>query len=341
MVTFQSCTTSPIQEVAAGGRSVVCKLEKYNPSGSHKGHASRGIVEDLWARGVIRYGQQTRLIVPSSGNFAVGMCDHALEHKGVELDVVTDTLSPHAFTERLRNYPRVQAHVVNNPDETGSHIRARLEKIRDLVKLDPDRVGTRRNTRTFIVDQYDNPRVPVAYEGTLVTEFFQQMQGDVSAVFAAAGTCGLLGGFELYRRKRGLSFPIFAVDADGSCLARRPRHGACRRLPGYGNGIVTGLARAVIPNIEFWAYVEDHEAVEMCHRLVRRNHLLVGPSSGAILAAVEKVAQCHPELIPAGNIIAVLPDGGEVYADSIFDAEWLDRNKFHDLVPPVLNGDLK
>jgi cysteine synthase A len=76
--------------------------------------------------------------------------------------------------------------------------------------------------------------------------------------------------------------------------------------------------------------VPENLAYSMCHALARREGLLLGSSSGAIVAAGLHFAQSLPE----GSRVAMInPDSGDRYLETIYDPQWLDRNGFF-LIPP-------
>jgi cysteine synthase A len=53
---------------------------------------------------------------------------------------------------------------------------------------------------------------------------------------------------------------------------------------------------------------------------VRREGILAGASSGGLMAAVEK----NRDKIPAGSTcVAILPDRGERYLDTVYSDEWV------------------
>jgi N-(2-amino-2-carboxyethyl)-L-glutamate synthase len=318
---------TPLVPIRLGGITVYCKLEMYRESGSHKCIAAEFEVARLRLAGKIGRTKMTRFIISSSGNYALGLAYH-MRGDNVELIVVTDVLSPGAFEKALSRYKHVTPIVEDDPDMTGSHIAARKRRIAREKEADPDLIE---------LDQYANPFIPLAYETHLVPEVVEQARDGIGAVYVAVGTCGLVNGFCRYRRKHSLDFPIHAVDADGSCLARPPRHGAKRRNSGYGNGNTTGLLAGVRDEIDYWEYVRDGQALAMCHRLLRDEGMFVGPSSGAVLAAIEQLAASHPEYLPEGGaIIAVLSDSGRPYRDTAYSQEWINRNGFVGLHAPAL-----
>ena len=116
---------------------VLAKLEMYNPSGSHKDRPGRLITGALRHNGLLKPG--ARLLVPSSGNFAGSIAYHTATDR-VEVVTITDVLSPVEFRDRLRNYPHVRVEVVNDPNETGSHLKARLRLLDDLRLQHPDAI---------------------------------------------------------------------------------------------------------------------------------------------------------------------------------------------------------
>ena len=264
-------------------------------------------------RGPGRGASILRMTVSSSGNFAAAVAHHTVEDR-VTLTVVTDVLSPRKLRERLAGYPHVRVITVNRPDATNSHMAARREVIAELQRDDPGLVE---------IDQYDNPNLPEGYACRLAPELFTQTGGRLGMVFAAIGTGGLVNGLCRFRRRMGLTFRIVAVDADGSCQARPPRHGTVRRISGYGNGRTTGLYREVADEIDLYEFVRDEDAVAMCHHQAWQDRLL-GGSGGAVLAAVTQLATYRPWLLKChGPVVAILADGGEAYADTLYNPDWL------------------
>jgi cysteine synthase A len=302
---------TPLQPLTIAGREVLCKLEGLNPSGSHKDRPARALVESLRAGGRLTSGAVCRLLVSSSGNFARAVAHHTAAEAGVEVVVVTDVLSPAPLIRGLQVYPHVRVIVVNEPDATGSHLLARKRVIRDLLAGDP---------ASIFLDQYDNPLIPAAYEQSLAPEIERQAPGRLRNLFVPVGTGATLSGLLRHRRKSGRGWRAFAVDAEGSGLFRPPRHGTRRGLSGYGNGHPTGLLREAWEEIDHVVYVADREALLMCRWLMRRHGLCVGPSSGATLAAVAKVAARRRDLLPPGELsLAILPDRGDCYGELLND----------------------
>ncbi|HSF40219.1 MAG TPA: 2,3-diaminopropionate biosynthesis protein SbnA, partial [Thermoanaerobaculia bacterium] len=64
-----------------------------------------------------------------------------------------------------------------------------------------------------------------------------------------------------------------------------------------------------------------------CRRLIEREAILAGGSSGGVLAAVEH----YRDRIPEGSVVvAILPDRGERYLETLFSDDWV-REHFGDV----------
>jgi N-(2-amino-2-carboxyethyl)-L-glutamate synthase len=302
---------TPIVELDTRTTPVLAKLEQFNPSGSHKYRAARFAVEALVRTGRLREG--THLLVSSSGNFARAIA-HCTVDLNIQLDIFTDVLSSVGQIRSLNAYTHVRTVVVDEPDTTGSHLKARLRWIAQAQAENPTAI---------FVDQYNNFVLPLAYECSLAREMDKQIQGGISAVFVVAGTGATLNGILQYKMQHAARWRVIAVDATGSALFHIPPHGVRRLLPGYGNGLRTGLVKSLPAGLDYVVHVDDVEAVAACHYL-RRIGLSVGPSSGAAVAAVDFVAQSCPDLLSGiGRPVLILPDGGEHYAETLYNPEWL------------------
>lgn len=70
-------------------------------------------------------------------------------------------------------------------------------------------------------------------------------------------------------------------------------------------------------------HVSDLDCVVYCRRLVAREAILAGGSSGAVLAAVDKMLP----RIPPGSVSALIfPDGGDRYLKTIYSDDWVREN---------------
>ena len=68
--------------------------------------------------------------------------------------------------------------------------------------------------------------------------------------------------------------------------------------------------------------VDEATTVETCLSFVRDYHLLVGGSTGTVLAAVQKLAS---EFAPGDTIVAISADLGDKYLDTVYNPAWVQK----------------
>jgi N-(2-amino-2-carboxyethyl)-L-glutamate synthase len=112
---------------------------------------------------------------------------------------------------------------------------------------------------------------------------------------------------------------VIAVDAVGSAIFDQQH--AKRLIPGHGASIKPelfhpGLADECI-------HVTDLDCIVGCRRLVRQEAILSGGSSGGVIMAIVHAL----DKIPSGaTCIAIFPDRGERYLDTIYADAWVRRH---------------
>ena len=311
---------TPLTEIELGGLPVLLKREEFTPSGSHKDRPTKLITDALRRNGKFRPvgGKKPQFVVPSSGNFGNGFAFHTQDDL-IEVVVITDVLSSVESQETLRAYDHVQLDVVNQPDETGSHLKARMALLAEHIAKNP--------TAT-VINQYCERCVPLAYELTLAREIDEQTDGQVGAIVLPVGTGGMLNGLLKYIEKNRRNWKVIAADARGSRLFHDPA-GCKRHFPGYGNGQSTALIEEVSrkPYSFDVVHIDDLHAALACHRMWRKHELMFGPSGGASVAAIEMVLRHRPDLIPdSGHVVAIMPDSGRKYFSNLYCEEWLMAN---------------
>ncbi|WP_368396373.1 2,3-diaminopropionate biosynthesis protein SbnA [Streptomyces sclerotialus] len=290
------------------GLRVLAKIEKFNPGGSIKDRSALSMLREAVRTGEVVPGRTT-VIESSSGNLAIGIA-HICRYLGVRFVCVVDARTTEQNLAILRAYG-AEVEVVTEPDPvSGDYLPRRLRRVAELAAAVPD---------SYVPGQYDNPFNPRAHLRTM-REIDEALDGAVDYLFCAAGTTGTLGGCAAYVREHALPTTVVAVDAVGSRLFGSPV--TCPRLiPGHGAAVVPALLDPAAADRV--VHVGDLESVVGCRRLVDREAVLAGGSSGALVAALEKLA---PEL-PAGSCcVLILPDGGDRYLDTIYSDAWVGRH---------------
>ncbi|MFP5264747.1 MAG: 2,3-diaminopropionate biosynthesis protein SbnA [Blastocatellia bacterium] len=282
------------------------KLESLNPGGSMKDRPALKILSDGLRSGSIL--PDTIVIESSSGNMGIGLAQ-ACSYLGLKFVCVVDPKTTSQNIHLLEAYG-AQVDRVTEPDpETGEYLQARLNRVRHLL------ASTRNG---FWPNQYANEQNAIAHHQTM-HEIVTALGGTVDFLFCATSTCGTLRGCAEYVRGHALPTKIIAVDAVGSVIfggerAKRlvPGHGAAVRPPLYQPGLADQCV-----------HVTDLDCITGCRRLARSEAILAGGSSGAVLMAVDRVRNTLPE---AAVCVAVFPDRGERYLDTIYSDEWVEEH---------------
>jgi cysteine synthase A len=296
---------------------VFAKLEAFNPGGSAKDRPALAIFESELLAGAIR--ADTVIVESSSGNMGIGLAQVCRYH-GLRFICVVD---PKASSLNLRIMEAYGAEVdrvtVADP-ESGEWLPARLDRVQQVLRENPN---------SFWPDQYGNSANARAHYRTTIQEVVAQLGGKLDFLFIATSTCGTVRGCGEYVRDHGLAIRIVAVDAVGSLIFAGGESAPGERLiPGLGAGIRPALCDPGL--VHRVVHVTDADCVRGCRRLVRCEAILAGGSSGGVLAAVDKLR----DWIPAGSTcVAILPDRGERYLDTIYDSTWVQAHFGHLEVP--------
>ncbi len=281
---------------------VWAKLEAANPGGSAKDRPAARMIRDALELGVIT--TDTTVIESSSGNMGVGLAQ-ACRYHGLRLICVVDARA-HDTNVRVMRALGAEVRIVYEPDSaTGDLLAARLNLVAELLEGTPD---------SYWPDQYGNASNSAAHaEGTM-----REIDEALDYLFVATSTAGTLRGCCDYLRARERATQLVAVDAIGSALFGGVR--GPRRLPGFGAGIATDLSEGAW--FDRLVRVSDLDCVVGCRRLVEREAILAGASSGAVVIALEAVASTMES---GSRCAAVLPDGGTGYLGTVYDNRWVER----------------
>ena len=284
--------------------TLYAKLEYLNPGGSMKDRPAAYMLQRALDDG--RLTSESTVVESSSGNMAIGIAQFCRVHK-IRFRCVADIRIQPQNLAILRALG-AEIDLVTEPDPaTGDFLRARLDRVARFLAETPG---------AFWPNQYANPHNPEAHELGTMREIDDALGGDIDVVFVATSSTGTAGGCADYLRARGRPTRVVAVDAVGSVLFGG-RQGE-RMIPGLGAGTVPPLAAS--RSFDQVERVTDSGCVAGCRRLVHTEGLLVGGSAGGVLHTV----RAQSPMMPAGAVVvAVLPDSGTRYLDTVFDDDWV------------------
>ena len=287
----------------ARGHDVFLKLEGFNVSGSIKVKTAIGLIEDLERRGISR-PHKTVIVELSSGNLGIAL-SLVCAIKGYKFICVTDSNSTRANIRGMELYGATVL-VVNDRDADGGFLTNRFRAIDDILQSEPNAVW---------LNQYDNIANKNIHAAETANEIAKEFK-KVDWVFVGAGTTGTLAGISERLRQEFPKIKIVAVEPTGSVtFGGRPGK---RNIPGIGTSLRPKLAD--LSNPDWILAIDEATTVETCLSFVRDYHLLVGGSTGTVLAAVQKLAT---EFTPGDTIVAISADLGDKYLDTVYNPAWV------------------
>ena len=278
---------------------VWAKLERQNPGGSIKDRIALAMIEDAEERGVLKPGGV--IVEPTSGNTGVGLALVAAV-KGYKLILV---MPESMSVERRKLMVAYGAGLELTPRELG--MKGSIAKAREIVAETPG---------AWLPMQFDNPANVEIHKKTTAEEVARDFPDGLDYIFAGVGTGGHATAVGEVLRPRWPKLKVFAVEPELSPVLSGGVHGP-HPIQGIGAGFVPGNFHPDAVN--GIVQVSAPDAFKYAQRAAREEGLLVGVSSGAILAAV---ANKLPEIADGARILAFTYDTGERYLSvpGLFDA---------------------
>jgi cysteine synthase A len=142
----------------------------------------------------------------------------------------------------------------------------------------------------------------------------------LDVLFVGAGTTGTLMGCARYFQQRNEQghrpVHVVAVDAVGSVTFGT--EAAPRMIPGLGTSVRPAqLDESFIDEV---IHVEEEDTVRACRRMAR-NGFLFGGSTGTVVSGAMSWLAANDA--PGLTAVAIAPDLGERYIDTIYDDGWV------------------
>jgi cysteine synthase A len=295
------------------GRRLFLKCEGFNFAGSIKLKPATEMVEAAEQAGVLT--PESVLVESSSGNMGVALSMLAAS-KGYRFLCVTDSrcnLSTRLLMEALGAH----VHVVTEPSPDGGFLGARIDYIRTLTAPDD---------RYVWLSQYTNPGNWRAHYLRTAPAIARSFPG-LDVLFVGAGTTGTLMGCARYFRQWHRPVRIVAVDSVGSVsFGGAPGR---RMLPGLGMSIRPPLLDESF--VDEAVHVEEADSIRACQRLARRGFLFGGSTGTVVSGAMRWLAQHDTRALTA---VAIAPDLGERYLDTVYQDNWVQALYGDDVLGP-------
>jgi len=279
-----------INKLYGDAASVWIKLERNNPGNSIKDRIALAMIEDAEAKGLLT--PDSVIIEPTSGNTGIGLALVAAV-KGYKLILVM----PESMSiERRKLMSIYGAEFELTPREKG--MKGAIERAAELTAATPNGWSPR---------QFDNAANVEVHRKTTAREIIEDFPDGVDYVITGVGTGGHITGVAEVLKEKWPSVKVFAVEPElspvlsGGSPAPHP-------IQGIGAGFVPSIYNSGV--IDGVIQVSKDEAFDFARRVAKEEGILVGISTGASLAAVNKKLAEIPE---GATVLTFNYDTGERY----------------------------
>ncbi|HLA66157.1 MAG TPA: cysteine synthase family protein [Acidimicrobiia bacterium] len=280
-----------LNRVTPATTELYLKLEWMSPFGSIKDRTAAYLLAGMVERGEL---EGKELVEATSGNTGIALAALAAL-MGIPLTVTIPDGVPEEKKVLLR---MLGAEVWETPDDL-----CPVDHPKDgAIALARSLAASENGTRYAMVNQYENPDNVRAHYETTGPEIWNQTEGRVRTFVTGFGTCGTITGIGRYLKEQDPTIRVIGVE---------PQKG--HRLPGLKSFQEAKepsiLDRDVIDDV---IRVDDDDAYGFTRRLYREEGLMVGPSTGAVVAAAHR-------LDGGGLIVGISPDSGFKYTSFFGD----------------------
>jgi cysteine synthase len=271
----------------AGRAEAYLKLEWLNPFGSVKDRTAAYLLAGLAERGEL---DGKEIVEASSGNTAIALAALAAL-AGTRL---TATIPDGVPDEKKIILRMLGAEVWETPDDL-----CPIDHPKDgAIALARSLAASEGGNRFVATDQYENADNIRAHYETTGPEIWAQTEGRVDWFIAGFGTTGTLVGAGKYLKERNPDVRVVGVEPE-------PGH----RIPGlksFKEAKVPGLLDTTL--VDESLVVGDEDAYRVTKDLWRREALMVGPSTGAVVHAASQIDAAASDVI-----VAISADSGMKY----------------------------
>ena len=263
---------------------------------------ARFILQMAEQEGRIRSG--SRIVETTSGTFGLALAMLSAV-KGYKLTLISDPAIDDRLYNRLHDLGAA-VEIMHQESATGGYQQVRLKRLHELLALDPE---------AFWPSQYENKGNPLAYG--CVADYILQQLGQIDCLIGPVGSGGSMVGTSYFLRQLFPELHVIGVDTPYSMLFGQPN--GPRLLRGLGNSIMpSNLDHTAFDEV---SWIAAQVAFHATRRLHQSHGLYMGGTSGAAYAVAKWYAEQHPEQ----RVVAMFPDEGHRYADSIYSNEWLQK----------------
>src|SRR3954447_14955667 len=252
---------------------IFAKLEWFNPFGSVKDRAAYWMVKDAENKGILKKDKSI-IIEPTSGNTGIALTGIATA-LGYKVEIVI----PEKVSEETKNILRdLGATLHETSDDLCPRVGAGTDQSIALAKA----ISKPRPDIYYMPNQYENDANFFAHYESTGPEIWKQTDGKITHFLTGCGTGGTITGTATFLKEKNRDIEVVAIQAQKNHLLQGLRN--------FEESSMPDLFKRRQQVVDAWFTATNDESFHMVKELASRENLLVGPSSGAVMASMLNVA---------------------------------------------------
>ena len=284
------------------------KLEWHNPFGSVKDRAAYWMIKDGEKKGLLKKDKSI-IIEPTSGNTGIALTGIA-SALGYKVEIVIPEKVSDETKEILRH---LGATLHETSDDLCPRVGAGTDQSIALAKA----ISKPRPDIYYMPNQYENDANFMAHYESTGPEIWKQTSGTVTHFMTGCGTGGTITGTAAYLKEQNKDVRVVAVQAQRNHLLQGLRN--------FEESSMPDLFKRRESVVDEWFTATNKDSFDAVRQLVEKESMLVGPSSGSVLASMTKVA----ENIDRGILVGIFADDGRKFK-SLFVKEGILSEQEYD-----------
>ena len=292
------------------------KLEWYNPFGSVKDRAAYWMIKDAEKKGILKKDKSV-IIEPTSGNTGIALTGIATS-LGYRVEIVIPEKVSEETKKILRN---LGASLHETSDDLCPRVGAGTDQSIALAKA----IAKPRPDVYYMPNQYENDANYLSHYESTGPEIWAQTNGKVSHFFTGCGTGGTITGVATYLKEKNKDVKIVAIQAQQNHLLQGLRN--------FEESAMPDLFKRRQEVVDHWITATNKDSFGMVRELAMRENLLVGPSSGSVMASMLEMANGLQDSI----FVGLFADDGRKFKSLYIEQGIFTTNEYENLLNSARN----
>jgi S-sulfo-L-cysteine synthase (O-acetyl-L-serine-dependent) len=316
---LKSVGSTPLIELSSFSTKNIkfyAKLEWYNPFGSVKDRAAYWMIKDAEKKGRLKKDKSV-IIEPTSGNTGIALAGIATS-LGYRVEIVIPEKVSEETKQILRN---LGASLHETSDDLCPRVGAGTDQSIALAKA----IAKPRPDVYYMPNQYENDANYMAHYESTGPEIWAQTNGKVSHFFTGCGTGGTITGVATYLKERNKDVKIVAIQAQQNHLLQGLRN--------FEESAMPDLFKRRQEVVDYWITATNKDSFDMVRALAMRENLLVGPSSGSVMASMVEMANGLQD----GIFVGLFADDGRKFKSLYIEQGIFTTSEYENLLNNARN----